>query len=140
MAGSKSSFLEVALLQHVLGKVAYTAPVTLYVALSLSPFDTSADGTAMDEVTGGAYARIALTNNTTNFPAPAGSNPAVSSNGVDIAFADATADWGTVLSAYVLDAATNGNALYGGDLASPIVVTTGPSITIAAGRFVFQEI
>lgn len=140
MAGSKSAYLEAALVQHVLGNVPYTAPGTLYVALSLSPFDTAATGSAMDEVAGGGYGRIALTNNLTNFPAPVGANPAVLSNGVDIAFATCTVDWGIILSAYLIDASSAGEALYGGDLASPVVVTVGPSITIAATQFVFQEI
>ena len=61
--GSKSNFLELELLDHVLGNAAYTAPGTVWVALySATPSDTGG-GT---EVTGGSYARVAVVNNATN--------------------------------------------------------------------------
>lgn len=65
MAGSFSNFLEGSLLDHVFGSVDYTPPVTFYVALfTVTPSD-SGGGT---EVSGGSYARVAMTNNPTNFP------------------------------------------------------------------------
>ena len=41
----------------------------------------------------GAYARVAVTNNTTNFPTPTGGDPASVSNGAAINFATTTASW-----------------------------------------------
>src|SRR3972149_591973 len=69
MAGSKSDFLENELLDHVLGNAAYAAPATVYFGLySVGPSDVGG-GT---ELTGSGYARIAVTNNATNFPAASG--------------------------------------------------------------------
>lgn len=139
MAGSKSAYLEAALLNYVLGLTTYTPPATVYVALSTAAFSTAATGTAMTEVAGGSYARIGQTNNTTNWPNAAGSNPAIKSNGTLITFATATANWGTVLSAYLVDAATVGNILYGADLAAGVVVNTGSGFSIPVGQFVLSE-
>ena len=56
-----------------------------------------------------------------------GSDPSVKSNGVAIAFANATANWGTVLSAYIIDAATLGK-----DLSAHMVYGTATSAAFAA--------
>lgn len=109
MAGGKSDYLEAAQLNEVLGATAFTAPGTVYMALySASPTDASA-GT---ELTGNGYARVSITNNTTNFPA---ANP--KQNGTPIAFPTATADWARALSWQLLDASSGGNRLYWGPLA-----------------------
>lgn len=139
MAGSKSVYLESALLAHVLGNTPYTAPGTLYAALSLSNFDATFTGGTLNEPTVGSYARVSITNNTTNFPAPLGGPPAVLSNGTAINFVTPTADWGLILAIYLLDAATVGNALYGADLTAPVSMTTGSSLSVPTTAFVFQE-
>jgi hypothetical protein len=108
MPGSKSDFLELELLDHVLGNAAYTAPANIHVALfTVAPTDAGG-GT---EVTGGSYARVQVTNNATNFPAAAAG---LKQNGTAINFAQATADWGTVVAFGLFDAATSGNLLYWG--------------------------
>ena len=110
MAGSFSNFLELELLDHVFGAAAYTAPVTLYVALfTVAPSD-SGGGT---EVAGGSYARAPVTNNATNFPAAAAG---AKSNGTAITFVTATANWGTVVAFGIFDAASAGNLLAWADL------------------------
>lgn len=109
MPGGKSNTLELAQLDEVLGGTAFAAPATVYMALySASPTDASA-GT---ELTGGGYARVAITNNTTNFPS---ANPKV--NGTAITFPAATADWARAYSWQLLDASSGGNRLYWGPLA-----------------------
>jgi hypothetical protein len=108
MPGSKSDFLELELLDHVLGNAAYTAPATTHIALfTVAPTDTGG-GT---EVTGGSYARVAFTNNATNWPA---ASSGLKQNGVAINFAQASADWGTVVAFGIFDASTSGNLLYWG--------------------------
>lgn len=139
MAGSKSADLEQKLLDFVLGGTSYTPPGTIYVALSTAAFDTSATGSALDEVTGGAYARVALTNNPTNFPGASGSNPATKTTGVDVTFPTATADWGTVFSAYLVSAATDGDVLYGADAVTPIPMPNGSILVLQAGTWNFLE-
>ncbi len=140
MAGSKTAYLESQLLAHMFGAVAFEPPATYYVALSTAAYTTAATGAAMNEVSAGGYARIAVPNTTANFPAPAGSNPAVSSNAVAMNFPPATAAWGTVLSVYLCDAAVGGNALYGTDLAAGIVMNPGSTLTIPPTALVIQEI
>mgnify|MGYP001563208888 CR=1 FL=1 len=133
MAGSKSDFLELELLDHVLGNAAYTAPVTVYVALyTVAPSDTGG-GT---EVTGGAYARVAVTNNATNWPAAAAG---AKSNGTAITFPTATANWGTVVAFAILDAASAGNFLYWADLTINRVVNSGDTPSFAVGELDVTE-
>lgn len=121
MAGSFSDFLENELLDHVFSAAAYTAPATIYAALyTVAPTDAGG-GT---EVTGGAYARVAITNNATNFPAAAAG---AKSNGTEINFGTATANWGTVVAVALLDAASAGNFLAWADLAVSKTINNGDS-------------
>jgi len=126
--GSFSNFLEDEILDHVFGAAAYTAPATVYVALyTVTPTDASASGT---EVTGGSYARVAVTNNATNWPASSGGAKA---NGTAITFPAPTASWGTVVAFAIYDAATVGNELAWGALAVNKTINNGdaaPSFAI----------
>lgn len=140
MAGGKSLFLEKALLDHVAGKTVYTAPTTLFVALSTAVFSTTATGSAMSEVSGGAYARVSVTNNTTNFPAATGAVvPASKANGTVITFPTCTGAWGTIQSWYVCDALTLGNILFGAPLAANKTPLTGDVCSFAVGALVWTE-
>jgi hypothetical protein len=133
MAGSKSDYLENELLDHVLGNAAYTAPATVYVALyTVAPTDAGG-GT---EVSGGSYARVAVTNNATNWPAASGGAKA---NGTAITFPTATADWGTVVAFAILDAATAGNFLYWADLTANKTVSSGDTASFAVGELDVTE-
>ena len=127
MAGSKSDFLELELLDHVVGNAAYTAPATLYVALyTVAPTDAGGG----IEVSGGSYARVAVTNNLTNWPAASGG---AKSNGTEITFPEATASWGTVVAFAILDAATAGNFLYWADLTTSKTIATSDTAKFAVG-------
>lgn len=127
MAGSKSDFLENELLDHVLGNAAYSAPATVYVALyTVAPSDAGG-GT---EVSGGSYARVAVTNNATNWPAASGGAKA---NGTEITFPTASGDWGECVAFAILDAASDGNFLYWGDLTTPKTVNSGDTAKFGVG-------
>lgn len=139
MPGSKSDYLEKVVLDLVLGGGAFTKPATVYVALSTAVYSDAATGAAMTEVTGGAYARVAVTNNATNFPNATGTAPTQKQNAVAITFPTATAAWGTVTSFYIVDALTGGNALYGGDLATAKAVANGDTATFAANSITITE-
>lgn len=106
MAGSKSDYLENKLLDHVLGAAAYTPPVTVYFSLYTTAPTDAGGGT---EVTGGSYARVAVTNNATNFPAASGGSK---SNGTVVTWPQATVSWGDVRAVGIHDASTSGNLLY----------------------------
>lgn len=127
MAGSKADYLENELLDHVLGNSAYAAPATLYVALFTAAPSDSGGGT---EVSGGSYARVAVTNNLTNWPAASGG---AKSNGTEIAFPEATASWGTVVAFAIFDAATAGNMLYWATLTANKTIDSGDTAKFAVG-------
>lgn len=133
MAGSKSDYLENQILDHVLGGGDYTRPATVYVALyTVAP--TDAGGGV--EVSGGSYARAAVMNNATNWPAASGGQK---SNGTAITFPVATASWGTVIAWGILDAASGGNLLYYGTLAANKTISTGDTASFAASDLVIRE-
>lgn len=123
---SFSDYLEDALLDHVFGSADYTPPLVLYVALFTAAPTDAGGGT---EVSGGAYARAIVTNNTTNFPAASGGSK---SNGIEIAFPQATALWGDVVAVGIFDASTGGNMLAWADITSQ-TVPANATLRIASG-------
>lgn len=133
MAGSKSNYLENKVLDHVLGGGDYTRPSTVYVALYTSAPNDAGGGA---EVSGGSYARVAVTNDTTNWPAASGG---AKSNGTDIVFPTATANWGTVVAFGILDASSGGNLLYWADLTTSKVVSNGDTAKFLAGDLDITE-
>jgi hypothetical protein len=134
MAGSKSNYLENALLDHVFGGGDYARPATLYIALfTVSPGETGIAGT---EVSGGSYQRLAVTNNPTNFPAASGGSK---SNGTTFTFVTATASWGTVAAFAVMDDPTSGNELYYGDISTPKLIDVGDTAKFNPGDLSFSE-
>lgn len=111
---SKSNTLERALLDHRYGGPDYTRPATVYVALfTVAPTDAGG-GT---EVSGGGYARKAVTNNATNFPNAAtdGNGKTTKTNGVAISFDAFTADIGIILAWALFDAASAGTLMDWGE-------------------------
>lgn len=133
MAGSKSDYLEDAILDHVLGGGDYTRPGTVYVALYTAAPTDAGGGT---EVSGGSYARVAVTNNATNWPA---ASSGTKQNGTAIQFPQATASWGTVVAFAILDASSGGNFLYWGDLTASKSVESGDTAEFAVGGVTINE-
>jgi hypothetical protein len=89
------------------------------------------------EPTGGAYARVAVTNNTTNWPTAVrvSNQPGFQmQNGTTITFPTSTASWGTIAGFLIADNATpgSGNVLAYGALTSPTVVASSdiPSFAV----------
>jgi hypothetical protein len=83
------------------------APATWYVGLSITqPND---DGSNFTEPVGFAYARVAMVNNNTNWPAATTvSGVTNKSNGVAITFPNPTGNWGLIIFWGVFVAATLG--------------------------------
>lgn len=108
-SGAMSNYLEAKLLDLTFNKVAFTGPTT-FLALYTTPIGE--DGTGGVEVTGGSYGRVlVLENAATGTPrwklaASEGGGGFVVENLHEIAFAQATAAWGTVKGFAVLDALT----------------------------------
>jgi len=124
---SFTNFLEAELLDHVFGNASYSAPATLYVGLCT---DVAEDGTITGEPSGSSYARVAVTNNATNFPAASGGSKA---NGATITFPEATGSWGTLDTFFISDAATAGNILGYGDLTTPRTIDSGTTVRFDVG-------
>lgn len=139
MAGSKSNYLENALLDHVLGSIPLTPPSVVYVALSSANYAEAATGASMNELAGGAtgYARVAVTNNLTSWP-PSGTS-STKQNGVTITFPAATAAWVEARSFYLVDALSGGNILYGGDLTTPRTLLVGDTASFGPGAIIITE-
>lgn len=133
MAGSKSDYLENALLDHVLGGGDFSRPGTVYIALFTSAPTDSGGGT---EVSGGGYSRKAVTNDATNWPSASGGSK---SNGEDITFTQASGDWGTVVAFGIFDAESDGNLLYWGDLTTSKDINSGDTAKFAAGSITITE-
>lgn len=127
MAGSMTNFLEVELLDHVFGKGAYSAP-TPYLALFTTAPTDAGGGT---EVSGGSYARVAISADM----GTAGSGAI--SNSAAIEFPTASASWGTVVAFGVMDASTAGNMLWWGDLGTSKAVGDGDTLVFNIGDLDF---
>jgi transcription elongation factor len=136
MAGSFADYLEKKLLDHVLGNTAYSAPATVYIALFTdSNTATQRDAGTVTEVSGNAYARVAVTNNTTNWPNASGTL-ASKSNGTTFTFPTPTGSWGTVTAYGIYDASTAGNLLVWADLDTPNTVATGNTVQFGSSGVV----
>ncbi len=125
--GAFTDYLENKMLGHLFG-TAYTAPTTVYMALSTTtPTDAGGNVT---EPSGNGYARVAIGNNSTNWNAASGGTV---TNKTAITFPEATGSWGTVTHFVLYDAATAGNALIWGALTASKAIGTGDTASFAAG-------
>jgi hypothetical protein len=82
------------------------------------------------------YARVAYTNNTTNFPAPSGSYPTTGTNANIIIFPASTASWGTLAAVSIHTAATGGSVIAFAYLSKYLAVGSAgitPSIPATTG-------
>lgn len=121
---SFTNFLEQKVLEHTFRNVAYTSPSATYVGLFTS---TPTDASAGTEVSGGDYARQAVT-----FTFVAG-DPSYVKNSGNITFPTATASWGTITYAGIFDALTTGNFLAWAQLTLSSDFTTANSKLINIG-------
>lgn len=140
-----SDYLENKLVDLTLRGQAFTAPATLYVSLHTTATTDAGGGT---EVSGGSYARVAVTASLANFAGTqsAGSTTASSgtggatSNNNTITFPSPTANWGTVSHFGIWDASTAGNLLFHGALTTSKTINNGdaaPSFAAAALAITF---
>lgn len=123
-----STYLSDKLLDAVFGLTTYTPPGTLYVALySSSPGIGGSANT--NEVTGTGYARVAVTNNTTNWPNAAAQAKA---NGTQISFpTPGSGGWGVVTFVAVVDSASGaGNILVFGALTISKTINQSDTVVI----------
>lgn len=128
-----SDALETSLLNHLLRATAYTPLGTVYLGLFTADPGESGWGS---EVSGGSYARVAITNNATNFPQCATSGVPTKTNGATFTFPTATVAWGTITHWAIYETATLGAGvmIVHGTLNESRYVAIGDPPKIAAGE------
>lgn len=141
----KSDYLENKFIDWLLRGQSFTAPATVYVALYTATPSDSAAGT---EVSGGSYARVAVTSALANWAGTQSSGSTTvssgtggqTSNNAAVTFPAPTANWGVITAFAVMDALTSGNLLYWGPLAVNKTVNNGDAApNFPAGTLVLTE-
>lgn len=139
-----SDYLENKLVDWLFRGQAYTPPATLYVGLYTANPTDAGGGT---EVSGNAYARVAVTSSLANW---AGTQAAASttastgtsgttSNNNAVTFPTPTpSGWGTVTGFGLFDASTAGNLLVWGALSVSKTINAGDTVTFAAASLSIQ--
>lgn len=121
-----STYLVNKLVNHCYRNTTFTSPATVYAALFTStatPTELLA-GTLTNEVTGGSYARVALT---------IGAPTAGVSTASTVTFTTATAGWGVVRYVAIMDASTAGNLLSDAQLSSDVTINNGNTFQFNSG-------
>jgi hypothetical protein len=123
---------------------AKTPPATVYVALfTVAPNDAGSGGT---EVSGGSYARVAVTSSMANWAGTQGAGTTVASTGSGgttsnnnaITFPAPTANWGTVVAAALMSASSGGTMLASGAVSPNQAINNGQAApSYPAGTLVF---
>lgn len=134
-----SDYLENKLIDHVLRATSFTAPATVYMSLHTGTTTDAGGGT---EVSGGSYARVAITAGVSTFKSTNGTTSGassgtggVTSNANTITFPSPTGNWGACTDWGMWDASTTGNMLFHGTLTTPKTINNGdaaPSFAVDA--------
>lgn len=139
-AGAFTDYLENKLVDWLVRGQTYTPPTSLYIGLDTGSCTEAGGGT---EVTGGSYARVAVTSSLANWAGTQSAGSTVASSGTSgttsnnnaITFPAPTANWGTVVSFRIWDASTSGNALICQTLTTSKTINNGdaaPSFSAAS--------
>lgn len=144
--GSKTDFLTNKQIDHRLRGQAYTPPATVYIGLFTAAPSDAGGGT---EVTGGAYARVAVAASMAEWAGTQGAGTTVASSGTSgttsnnnaITFPAPTgANWGVITHFGIFDAATAGNLTDHAALTTSKTVNDGDAApSFAAGALTIQE-
>lgn len=143
-AAAMSDYLENKVVDYLLRGQTFTAPATVYYALATAAGSDAACGT---EVTGGSYARVAVTSSLANWAGTQASASTTASTGTSgttsnntvVTFPTPTASWGSVVEFCVMDASTAGNLLFRTSLTTSKTINNGDAApSFAAGAATFQ--
>lgn len=131
-----SDYLENKLVDHLFRATAFTAPATLHVGLLTAAPSDAGGGT---EVSGGSYARVAVTSGVSTWKSTNNTTSGVSSgtggvtrNAAAITFPTPSATWGTVTHFAIYDAATGGNLLFYGSLTISKTINQSDTVSFPA--------
>lgn len=144
IAGSMTDYLENKLIDALFRAQSYTMPATVYISLHTAACSDSSTGT---EVSGGSYARVAVTSALANWAgtqsagstsASSGTSGTTSNNGA-ITFPSPTGNWGSVSYFGIFDASTSGNMLFCAALTTAKTINNGDAApSFAAGALTIQ--
>lgn len=136
----KSNYLEDLVLNATLRATSWPSWGTgsHYVALHTADPTDAGTGT---EVSGGSYARVAVSRASGSWAAPSNNAGAQqTSNAGTITFPTPSANWGTVTHFAIWDASSAGNMLYSGALTTSRTINNGDSApSFAIGALVISE-
>lgn len=128
-----SDYQEKRTLDNVFGAVAATPAATYYISLhTANPGQSGVSEVASSN----AYARVAVTNNVTNFPNSSGS-PASKSNGTAVNYPTPTGSWGTATYFGIWDASSSGNFVAGNALTTSQAIGLNNTVSFAIGALTF---
>ena len=133
-AGEISSYLCVKLLDLMFRNIDYAKPQT-WVAFATAAIEDTDDGAAMDEVTGGDYARVQVNINGGASPTWDLAASGVVDNTHAIPFVVAAAPWGTITSVAIMSSTTEdgGEVLFYDNAMVDQVVGTGDTVSFPIG-------
>ncbi len=101
----------------------------------MSTTSINIDGTGATEPSGGAYARVGLTNNKTNW---GNASNASLTNSTAVQFTESTASWGTITTVFLSDALTSGNIWWYDTLSPARSVSSATTVLFAIGAVTVQ--
>jgi len=127
-----SNFAEDKIINVWLRVEATYKPAAIYIGLWTATLTDASTGITAGEVSGGAYARVQMTQADATWDATVGGD-GHTQNTAAITFPTATANWGTITDVAVLDAATGGNILFYSPLDASRVVNNGDTFRFNAG-------
>lgn len=138
MAGSKGNYLEDMVLNTLFRGGNFTKPATVYVGLHSADPTDAGTGT---ELSGGGYARAAVTNVAGSFTAPVNASGSQQvKNAAEIAFPESSGAQGNATHFAIWTASTGGSLLYHGDLnVARNVDAAGITIKIPASQLTISE-
>lgn len=130
---SVSAYASNKILDRNFGGTSFTVPTTYYIGLSTTA--PAFDGTGITEPSGGAYARVAMVNNKTNW---SNATLGILENLTSVEFAESTASWGTITHVFISDALTSGNMWYYEALDTSRTVADSTTVLFAASGISIQ--
>lgn len=120
---------------YLFGQTSFSPNGTYYIGLSTTSINPN--GTGSTEPSGGAYQRVAVTNDKSSF---SNSSSGVIQNLKQIEFPESTSSWGTITHVFISDSPTrgSGNILYYDALTTPRTVQTATVLLFAINSIKIQ--
>src|SRR5512146_3094993 len=137
MSGSKSDAWENLLLDYLMAGTPINLPGTIWIGLWTAALSDTSTAATAGEVSGGGYARYAVTRNNANWNAASGGTL---DNKVAYSFGTASADWGTVTHMALCGTPSGaGTIFYWADLTAQKIIQNGDPVQINVGDLDISE-